>query len=354
MNNRVVCAMSGGVDSSVAAALLKDQGYEVIGVFMRSGVHHDGVTHKSCCSVSDALDARQIAGQLGIPFYALNFEEDFNRLIDHFCNEYEKGRTPNPCVLCNQWLKFGKLLSYAHSLEADWIATGHYARISKNGDRYELRKGYDPRKNQAYNLFSLSQTQLSRILFPVGEMEKTQVRAIAREKGLYTQEKPDSQDICFVPNNDYRELLKQRGFSTQPGEMVNTAGEVLGEHQGVWNYTVGQRKGLGVAFGKPKFVIELKVAQNQVVVGEPEELMTSTVLVDPFNYVSLAPLKEGESIDCSAQVRYRMAPEKAKITQLENRRIRIDFKEPVRAVTPGQGAVCYQDDSILGGGWIDS
>lgn len=351
MNNRVVCAMSGGVDSSVAAALLKDQGYDVIGVFMRSGVHHDGVTTKSCCSINDAMDARQVAGQLGIPFYALNFEEDFGRLIDYFCNEYELGRTPNPCVMCNQWLKFGKILSFARSLEADWIATGHYAQIQKVRERYQLRKGIDPQKNQAYPLFSLSQTQLSHIIFPIGHLLKTEVRDIARQKGLRTQEKPDSQEICFVPNNNYRDLLEQRGISSRPGEMVNTDGEVVAQHEGITHYTIGQRKGLGVAFGKPKFVIEIKPETNQVVIGDDEELMTTTTYVEKYNYVSLEPLKVGETARCEAQVRYRMKPQSATLIQLEDR-IQIEFDEPVRGPTPGQAAVFYQGDLVLGGGWI--
>lgn len=353
MNNRVVCAMSGGVDSSVAAALLKDQGYEVIGVFMRSGVHHDGVTNKSCCSINDAMDARQIAGQLGIPFYALNFEEDFARLIDYFCNEYERGRTPNPCVMCNQWLKFGKLLSYARSMEADWIATGHYAQVEKIGDRYHLMKGLDPQKNQAYPLFSLSQVQLSHILFPLGKLLKTEVRQIAREKGLRTQEKPDSQEICFVPNNNYRELLQQRGIQTPSGEMVTTDGTRVREHEGIINYTIGQRKGLGVALGKPKFVIEIRPETHEVVIGDDEELMTKTVFVEKFNYVSLAPLAVGESARCEAQIRYRMEPQEATLTQLEDRMV-LEFDQPVRGPTPGQATVFYRGSLVLGGGWIMS
>ena len=262
--------MSGGVDSSVAAHLLVEQGYEVIGLFMRLGIDKlDAITRtKVCCSLEDANDARSVADQLEIQFHVLNFKEAFDRIIDAFCTEYLNGRTPNPCIVCNQELKFGKLLDFARMLNADFIATGHYARVEKSQNRYLLKKGVDARKDQSYVLFSLNQDQLSRTLFPLGTVTKESVRQIAKDLNLKTKDKPESQDICFVLDNNYHSLLYERfGDRIAPGTLKDTHGNILGHHPGAPFFTIGQRKGLGIALGTPRYVVDINPQENTVVIG---------------------------------------------------------------------------------------
>src|SRR2546430_1127858 len=282
MPARVVLAMSGGVDSSVAAVLLKEQGYDVIGLFMRTGAHgdDDSPSHKKgCCSALDAGDARRVADRLDIPFYALDFESDFNRIMDYFADEYLAGRTPNPCVVCNNWLKFGKLWAYGKQLQADYVATGHYARIVTRGGRPELHRAADPAKDQSYVLFGLKRSLLPHLLFPIGGYRKEEIRALAREAGLGVADKPDSVEICFVPGGDHAEFIRRRrpGLATA-GHFVDTAGNVLAEHDGCERFTIGQRKGLGFAAGERRFVLEIVPERNEVVIGEREELLADGLI----------------------------------------------------------------------------
>src|SRR6266852_3848183 len=274
---RVVLAMSGGVDSSVAALLLKQQGYEVIGLFMRTGVHgaaDDSPSRKKgCCSALDAGDARRVADRLDIPFYALDFEQDFDRIIDYFADEYLAGRTPNPCVVCNNWLKFGKLWSYGKQLQADYIATGHYAQVRADDGRLDLCRAVDDDKDQSYVLFGLRRSILPRLLFPIGGLRKDEVRSLAREAGLGVHDKPDSVEICFVPDGDHAALIRRRRPElVTAGHIVDTAGNVLAEHDGIENFTIGQRKGLGFAAGRRRYVLKIVPGHNQVTIGDREEL----------------------------------------------------------------------------------
>src|SRR5438552_1648826 len=278
MAARVVLAMSGGVDSSVAAYLLKQQGYEVIGLFMRTGVHgaddDTPARKKGCCSAVDAGDARRVADRLDIPFYALDFERDFSRIIDYFADEYLAGRTPNPCVVCNNWLKFGKLWSYGKQLNADFIATGHYARSLTRNGQHELHRAVDPDKDQSYVLYGIRKSILPHLLFPIGGYRKEEIRAIARQAGLPVADKPDSVEICFVPDGDHGALIRRRrpGLTTA-GHFVDTAGNVLAAHAGIENYTIGQRKGLGFAAGTRRYVLQIVPSTKEVVIGDREELL---------------------------------------------------------------------------------
>src|SRR3954466_8465174 len=294
---KVVVAMSGGVDSSVAAALLLREGYDVVGVFMRlgspAGVEQaeescdpqtaSGKNKQGCCSVLDAADARRVAGMLEIPFYVLNFQEDFGRVIDYFVAEYNRGRTPNPCVRCNDWLKFGKLAKYAQAVGADYVSSGHYARIGidpTTGEKSLLR-GKDHRKDQSYVLFGMNRTTVEHTLLPIGEFEKHEVRALAQELKLPVYNKPDSQEICFVPNQDYAGLVKRRApESFREGELVDTTGKAVGKHEGHQHFTIGQRKGVGVAFGYPVYVVDIDSEQNRVTVGNKEELLRSSLVAN--------------------------------------------------------------------------
>jgi tRNA-specific 2-thiouridylase len=352
MSARVVLAMSGGVDSSVAAYLLKQQGYDVVGLFMRTGVHEvdDGrADHKKgCCSAADASDARRVADKLDIPFYALDFEREFAGIIDYFADEYLAGRTPNPCVVCNSSLKFGRLWAYGRQLEADFIATGHYARIAAGP---ELHHAVDPDKDQSYVLFGLKRDILSRVLFPLGGYRKAEVRALAREAGLGVADKPDSVEICFVPGGDHARLIRERrpGASVA-GVIVDTAGEVLATHEGIERFTVGQRKGLGFAAGERRYVLKIVPGDNSVVVGDREELLASGLLASGVNWLAEMP---AEPLSCAAKVRYRHSPARATVEALPDGRARVEFAEPVSAVTPGQAVVFYDGSRVLGGGWIE-
>jgi len=357
----VLAAMSGGVDSSVVAALLKREGLDVVGVFMRNGVKHDvgneGKPNKQgCCSVADAMDARSVADLLGVPFYVLNFEQEFSRVIDYFIGEYRQGRTPNPCAVCNNDLKFGRLLEYAHDIGAGTVATGHYAQSRFERGRWRLFRGAHRDKDQSYYLCGLTQRQLERCRFPVGHMMKDEVRALAREFGLRTQDKPESQEICFVPDNDYRTLIEARAPGMlQPGPILDTSGKKLGEHRGTPAYTIGQRQGLGIGGGTPYYVTKLDPAANTVVVGGKEDLLRSEFVIERPNFIGLEAPAQGESFRASVQVRYRHKAAPASFTMLADGSLHVELDEPEMAITPGQVAAFYDAESgteCLGGGWI--
>ena len=355
MPARVVLAMSGGVDSSAAAYLLKRQGYEVIGLFMRTGAHtpDDGLpAHKQgCCSALDAGDARRVADRLDIPFYALDFERDFGRIIDYFADEYLAGRTPNPCVVCNNWLKFGKLWSYGRQLQADFIATGHYAQVVRCDGAVELHRAADPDKDQSYVLYGIRREVLPHLLFPIGGYRKEEVRALAREAGLGVADKPDSVEICFVPGGDHAAVIRERRpGAAKPGSVVDTAGRVLGEHDGIERFTVGQRRGLGIAGAERRYVLRIVPSDNQVVLGGREELLAPALLASRVHWLTDPP---AGPLPCQAKIRYRHAPAPATVTALPGDGARVDFTEPQSAITPGQAVVFYDGPRVLGGGWIE-
>lgn len=348
---RVVLAMSGGVDSSVAACLLQRQGFEVIGLFMRTGVHapeSGGPAHKKgCCSAVDAGDARRVADRLDIPFYALDFEDDFGRIMDYFVDEYTHGRTPNPCVVCNTWLKFGKLWSYGKQLGADYIATGHYVRADAGG----LYRASDPAKDQSYVLFGLRRALLPRLLFPIGGYRKDEVRTIARELGLGVAEKPDSVEICFVPDNDHAAFIRRRRPDVDTaGHIVDTSGRILAPHAGIEHFTIGQRKGLGSGSAGRRYVLDIIPETRDVVIGERQELLSSSLQASRVNWLIDAP---AELLRCRAKIRYRHDPAEATVT-VAGDGARVDFAEPQSAITPGQAVVFYDGDRVLGGGWIET
>jgi tRNA-specific 2-thiouridylase len=354
-------AMSGGVDSSVAAALLVEQGQEVIGVTMNTWT--DDIPeeiqmnqHSGCCSLAAVEDARAIANKLGIPYYVLNFQGHFaSTVIDYFVEEYTKGRTPNPCIACNRYVKFSELLTRARQLECDYVATGHYAVIGQDEQfpgRYLLGKSDDARKDQTYVLHNLTQDALAHTLFPVGGMEKPKVRELARQLGLIVADKPDSQEICFVYDDDYGRFLTERvPEAIKPGPMLNTRGEVIGEHRGLPLYTVGQRKGLGLTTPRPMYVVALDPERNAVIVGEDTETYSPALIASDMNWIAVPGLTE--PVRCTAKIR-RMAPEAPCTVYPEaNGAIRVVFDEPQRAITPGQSVVLYQGQWVLGGGAID-
>ena len=356
MTKKVVIAMSGGVDSSVAAHFLVEKGYDVIGLFMRLGnatsIPSADRKTATCCSADDARDAANVASSLKIPFYVLNFEEEFNSIIEQFCNEYLEGRTPNPCITCNQKLKFGKLLKFADYLDAEYVATGHYARVEELNDRYILRKGKDAKKDQSYVLFPLDQTQLSRALFPLGDMTKGEVRNKAAELNLKTMDKPESQDICFVAGKSYSDFITERvGRKIGTGLLKDTNGKTLGEHGGIHNYTIGQRKGLGIAFGEPRYVVDIDPGQSTVTIGANDDLLKDMFTVNEVNWIMFERL--ATELNASVKIRYKSDATSAVISPLENNRVKVKFEQPQRAITPGQAAVFYNDDIIIGGGWIE-
>ena len=414
MSKRVVLAMSGGVDSSASAVLLKRQGYEVIGLFMRSGETEketacrlDGQSAKSgrqaadeekrspltltlspedggegtgggkipnlksqisnlksqpllpiiglkpnkqgCCSASDAADARRVADVLDIPFHALNFAEAFGRIKDYFVDEYLAGRTPNPCVMCNNWLKFGKLWDFAVSVGADHIATGHYARIQEFDGQPALVRGRDRTKDQSYVLAGINKGILDRILFPVGDFLKPKIRELAGEAGLRVATKPDSQEICFIPDNDYVGFLdRYRGRPDLSGDFVDPSGRVLGQHGGFDQFTIGQRRGLGMAFGEPRFVIRIEPESRRVVLGTHADLACSTLEADGVSW-----LADGvpSSFECLAQIRYLHTAAPARV-EVRGEEVTVRFEQPQFGVAPGQALVLYDGDRVLGGGWI--
>ncbi len=378
--SRIVLAMSGGVDSSVAAHLLRAAGHEVIGVLMRHGEMPAGECraaaapdaparpalassllpvverpgHKQgCCTAADAHDARRVADRLGIPFYALDFQHEFNRIIDYFVAEYTAARTPNPCVVCNHWLKFGKLFDYADSVGADFVATGHYARLEPGPDgRPALLRGVDDGKDQSYVLFGIERQLLERMLLPVGGFRKDEIRALAREIGLRVAEKKDSQEICFLPDGDHAGFIRRRqGPSPSAGEIVTTDGRVVGAHDGLERFTIGQRKGLGVALGEPQFVVRLESDTHRVVIGTREDLARRELTAAGANWLVEPP---AGPLRCQAKIRYNSRRMPAVVEALPGRRLSCRFDQPQYGVAPGQAVVCYADDRVLGGGWIES
>jgi len=357
--NRIVVAMSGGVDSSLTAFLLLQEGYEVIGVSMRTWTPSESEETErhphGCCAVADVEDARRVAQRLDIPFYVLNLEGEFDRLVvDYFCREYLQGRTPNPCIICNEKLKFGELWEKAQRLEAEYVATGHYARVEydETGGRYLLRKGVDPKKDQSYVLFSLSQDQLSHTRFPLGNLQKDQVREAARRLGFRVSEKPDSQEICFVPGRDYRRLIEKRmGERKEPGPIVDTSGRVLGTHPGISSFTIGQRRGLGLAVGHPLYVLDIDYTSNRVTVGPEEETFLDQCVASRVNWVGVDSLTGPMKV--RAKIRYNHPGAEAIIDPVGKDRVMARFQKPQKAITPGQAVVFYQGDLVLGGGWIE-
>ncbi|QEH36413.1 tRNA-specific 2-thiouridylase MnmA [Aquisphaera giovannonii] len=355
MGKRVVLAMSGGVDSSVAALLLKSQGYEVIGLFMRTGAHAEDAERraKTCCSVADAEDARRVADKLDIPFYALDFEGDFGRIKDYFADEYLAGRTPNPCVMCNVWLKFGKLWGYGKQVGADHVATGHYARIARAEDgSLRVARARDRHKDQSYVLSGLRPEVLRHVLFPVGEHPKAEIRDLARAHGLPVHDKPESQEICFVPDDDYLRMVREmRPDAETPGPMIDEAGGQVGTHPGIAGFTIGQRRGLGVAVGAPRYVVRIEPASRTVTIGGRESLLRRGLEASRFNWQGPEP---SGNTACLAQIRARHEAVPATVSVLPDGRVGVAFETPQSAVTPGQVVTVYQGDLVLGGGWIDS
>ena len=354
---KVVLGMSGGVDSSVAAYLLQEQGYEVIGVTMN--VWPDFVkpledNGRSCCSLSSVYDARSVADLLGIPHYVLNFKEIFQeKVIDYFVKDYIAGRTPNPCIACNRYIKFEELLRRANELDAFYVATGHYCKISLNEEtkRYSLSKSEDLSKDQTYVLYNMSQFQLEHTLMPLGDYIKEDIRKLAEKLHFKVAKKPDSQEICFIPDNDYAGFIDRMASNTgKKGDFVDKNGIILGQHQGIIHYTIGQRKGLGVTFGKPMFVTKIDIKTNTITLGEAEDVFTSSMMVDDLNWIAFAELKE--PLKAEVKIRYSAKPAPANIIPLKDGTVKVEFETPQRAITPGQSAVFYQGDTVLGGGRI--
>lgn len=359
---RVVLAMSGGVDSSVSAWLLQQQGYEVVGVFMRHGVGLSGGNEtvdlatesanlaKTCCSAADAADARRVADRLGMAFYVLNFQEEFEQLIEYFVQEYISGRTPNPCIVCNRWLKFGKLFEYADRIGAEYVATGHYARILPAADGLGLFRAVDETKDQSYVLFGIPRDRLGRILLPLGHSRKMEIRQLAAQLGLRVAEKTESQEICFVPDQDHARLVRERrpGLDTS-GPIVTTDGRVVGRHPGIEHFTIGQRKGLRVALGQRRFVVRIEPQTHTVVIGSHDELARWELTATDANWLIPTPDRPFEA---DVKIRYRTPAVPATVTPLGPDQFQVRFHQPCYGVAPGQAAVCYRGDQVLGGGWI--
>lgn len=357
MSRKVVVGMSGGVDSSVAAYLLKKQGYEVIGVTMQIWQEEEEiikVENGGCCGLSAVEDARRVASMLDIPYYVMNFKQEFKcKVIDYFTNEYVNGRTPNPCNACNRHIKWEALLLRSLQIGADYIATGHYARVDQlPGGRYAIRNSVTATKDQTYALYNLTQEQLSRTLMPIGDYKKEEIRQMAADLLLPVAAKPDSQDICFIPDGNYGAFLEREIPDKLPGagNFVNPEGKILGRHKGITHYTIGQRKGLNLAMGHPVFVVGLRPETNEVVIGEMEDLYTREVYCEDVNYMAMADLPTPKRAIC--KIRYAHQGSPCILEKTEDGRVKCTFDEPVRAATPGQAAVFYEGEYVLGGGTI--
>ncbi len=349
---KAIIAMSGGVDSSVAAYLMKKDGYDCIGATMK--LYDNGdiriSNEKTCCSLDDIEDARSVAERINIPYYVFNFRDEFKeKVIDDFISVYEQGGTPNPCIVCNRYLKFDKLMQKMYELGYDYVVTGHYAEIEEKDGRYYLKKGIDLSKDQSYVLYSLTQEQLSHTKFPLGSYSKDEIRAIAESQGFINSRKKESQDICFVPDGDYASFIKSyTGREYSKGSFIDTEGNVLGEHQGIIHYTVGQRKGLGIALGHPAYVISKSLEDNTVTLGTNEDLCSDYLEAVDFNWIIDEPNVE---IYCKARTRYNMKEQPCRVYVKEDR-VCVKFDSPVRAITKGQAVVLYDGDYVLGGGTI--
>ena len=352
---KALIAMSGGVDSSVAALLTKQKGFDCVGCTMKlyDDKEYAESQGKTCCTADDVEDARKVASKLGMPYYVFNFTDDFKeKVIDDFIKCYFCGKTPNPCIECNRTMKFGKLYERAKLIGRDYIVTGHYARIEKTDGGYLLKKAVDESKDQSYVLYSLTQDQLAHTLFPLGELTKAEARKIAEENGFINANKPDSQDICFVPDGDYAKVIEKYTSETSPaGNFVDRNGKILGRHKGIIHYTVGQRKGLGISSDAPLYVYRIDPAENTVILARDAELFSKELTVSDFNWIS-GKAPEGE-IRCKVKIRYRHAEQPATLFPVGGNAARVVFDEPQRAVTPGQSAVAYDGDVVLGGGKIE-
>lgn len=350
---KALVAMSGGVDSSVAAFFMKEKGFECMGITMKLYDNEDiGINReKTCCSLDDIEDARAVAYKLGMPYYVFNFKDEFEeKVINKFIRTYELGGTPNPCIECNRHLKFEKLMQRMKELNYDYVVTGHYADIECRDGRYYLKKGFDSSKDQSYVLYSLTQEQLAHTMFPLGKCSKNEIRDIAEKQGFINARKRDSQDICFVPDGDYAKFIEQYNGKTYPkGKFVDKTGKVLGEHNGLIRYTIGQRKGLGLAAGYPVYVCSKDIDSNTVVVGSNEDLMTKILKANDFNWIMPKP---DHKIKCAAKTRYNMKEQPCTAFVSENDEVVVEFDNPVRAVTSGQAVVLYDGDYVLGGGTI--
>ncbi|MFA9463893.1 MAG: tRNA 2-thiouridine(34) synthase MnmA [Velocimicrobium sp.] len=353
---KVVIGMSGGVDSSVAAYLLKEAGYDVVGVTMQIWQDEDVYSQEEnggCCGLSAVDDARRVADSLEIPYYVMNFKQEFKEnVMDYFVAEYMKGRTPNPCIACNRYVKWESLLKRSLDIGADYIATGHYARVKKlDNGRYTLEKSATAAKDQTYALYNLTQFQLSHTLMPVGEYTKDEIRKIAEQINLRVANKPDSQEICFIPDNDYAKFIKENALKEiKEGNFITTSGEVIGKHKGISHYTIGQRKGLNLSLGKPVFVVELRPETNEVVIGDNEEVFHDRLYANQLNFMTIDHL-EGE-MKINAKIRYNHQGASATVRMVSEDVMECVFDEPQRAITPGQAVVIYDGDYVLGGGTI--
>lgn len=354
-NKKVFVAMSGGVDSSVVAAMIKEAGYETIGVTMCFSITHPDSKKPSCCGVDGIQDAKRAAQLIGIPHYVLDFAKDINEyIIDNFTEEYLSGRTPNPCVRCNQHLKFGTLYDYVMGMGADYLATGHYGKIEfdQNRDRFMMKKAVDPRKDQSYFLYSMKKETLSRVLFPLGGLTKQEVRELAKKYGLNTADKPESQDICFVPSSGYKQFIRKRVGDAVfvPGDFIDETGKVVGRHEGIANYTIGQREGLG-AFGRPMYVYKIDRASNTVHVAPKTFLYSDGLIAAGFNPISIDI--PSARMEVMARIRYNAPEVKAYLTYLGDGKVKVEFDQPQMSVTPGQSVVFYDGDVVLAGAVIE-